>query len=408
MAAVLIPATRIGTWSAGNVFYQGAFCAPRESNTSEALSQSRLRAAGTISNLWFRISSNSCSAASTFKSRIAGANGNISISVNASTSGTFEDASNTDVIAADALVDFDFTAGAGTGSFLLRSYAFVFNADSNTVFRTGNTGVGLNGASFTGYFNLIGGGATATTVENETQQEVPAAGTLKNMFVYVSGNARTTTTTIKTRVNGADGNVTVSIVAAATGIFEDTSNTDTISAGDEINGKYTTGTGTEVITVAFVAVSLETTTGQSVVGSGMDTPGGVVVTTGTTRYWGLGAGGNVDTTESDASVKALLARTVSKLWAGVVANATTSASTLDFRVNSASSALTVSITAGTTGEFSDATNSVAIVATDVINVRVVNGGGGSLGISHWTMLASAAIRARAYMVSQAVNRAATY
>lgn len=383
MAAVLIPCTRPGGWSAGNVFYQGAFSAARESNTTEAISQSRTRAAGTLSNLWFRMTANTCSAASTFKSRINGANGSISISVNASTTGTFQDSSNSDAIAATDLVDFDFTAGAGTGAFTIQGYAFLFAASTNTVFLGGDIGGNHASASTTLYLGLIGGSGTNTTEVNVTQ-EVPCAGTLKNLYSYVSSNGRSTGSTVRSRVNAADGAMSMSIGASATGIFEDTANSDTLNVGDEINSSVTTGTGTGTLVVDHTNAKFETTTGQFPIGSAQIG----TVADGVTRYLGLGAGNNQETTtESNVSVKALFAMTLSRLWTQVNSNSTTTAATFDLRKNQASTALSLSITAGTTGEFSDTTNSVSILSTDELNARIVNGTGGTLFLS-WTALAS--------------------
>lgn len=87
-------------------------------------------------------------------------------------------------------------------------------------FKTGAAGF----VSLVGYNNY--------TTEAQSQAAMPCAGTLKNVRLKVPINSNTNNGTVKSRINGADGNITVTVTASTTGTFSDTSNTDTIAAAD--------------------------------------------------------------------------------------------------------------------------------------------------------------------------------
>src|SRR3990167_11137323 len=81
--------------------------------------------------------------------------------------------------------------------------------------------------------------ANSTTGDNLTEANrqitYRSAGTLSNLWVNVDSNTLDGTTTIRTRINGANGAQSVSFASSTTGIAEDTTNSDTIVAGDEVN-----------------------------------------------------------------------------------------------------------------------------------------------------------------------------
>ena len=97
-------------------------------------------------------------------------------------------------------------------------------------------------ASTTNYFPL-GCNSSTGIAESIAQVVFRDTGTLKNGFASATANTRSTATTVTSRINAAPGNISVSITASTTGVFEDTVNTDSITSGIAVNMATTTGTG---------------------------------------------------------------------------------------------------------------------------------------------------------------------
>jgi hypothetical protein len=89
-------------------------------------------------------------------------------------------------------------------------------------------------AGQTHYLSLVSGGAIIYN-STEAQVQVPyrTAGTFSNLFVRISANSTNNSSTIRTRQNtSTNGTLVVSPGAGTTGVFEDTTNTDSVTAGD--------------------------------------------------------------------------------------------------------------------------------------------------------------------------------
>ena len=72
----------------------------------------------------------------------------------------------------------------------------------------------------------------ASGTELNIQSPLASAGTLERMAVQINANGQAGITIWKIRINGADGNQTISIPASTTGFFQDVTNTDTTAVGD--------------------------------------------------------------------------------------------------------------------------------------------------------------------------------
>jgi hypothetical protein len=203
---------------------------------------------------------------------------------------------------------------------------------------------------------------------------VRTAGTQKNLFLFIRVNTRTTTSTIRNRINGADGNLIVSIPASTTGVLEDTTNSDSVADGDLLNYSLTTGTGTGNLNITICTTDLETTNDKFALIGGVAAGNSL---TGVTRFFSPN-GTAVFSVESQASIQVPFACTVRNLGVDVSTNAATASSTVDVRINSASSAVTLSVPAGSTGIFEDTTNSASVAANDTLSIRVVSGTGGAI------------------------------
>lgn len=109
----------------------------------------------------------------------------------------------------------------------------------------------LSTSSATSFFALQGASPTATEVLSQIKAIETA--TLSFMRAVVASNAQTGTTTVVFRKSGVTGNQALSIGTAATGAFEDTTNTDSVVSGDLINGMITLG-GTGLILMDMLSM----------------------------------------------------------------------------------------------------------------------------------------------------------
>ncbi len=338
------------------------------------------RTPGTISNLWVQVISNTASGGdSTIRSRVNTANGNMAVAIGASTTGQFTDAVNSDSISAgDEFNHAMTTASGGDINFIASG---IFDADTNTV-ATYIVGEMATGSDSTTEFLRIAGSGFEDT--NETQNELVfrTAGTLKNLFALVKTNDYSdAATVIKSRINGVDGNVTVSVTASTTGIFEDTVNTDSISIDDTVNWAFVIpATGTTFI-VGVTAVDFETTN-KKFMWSGGDFSETI---NNATRYFGA-SGFDDSATESDRAQDAGIACTVSELTIISITNAHDAATTFKVRKDGVDGNGTLSIAASTTGTFNDAINTDDFTSTQEYSMEASNAGTGNLDIVNWAVL----------------------
>src|SRR5690349_5238434 len=174
-------------------------------STTEANAQTLHKNAGTLSSLTFSLQTNSIAGGSTvFTIRKNSADGNMTISVAASTTGNFSEGTpHTDTIAAGDKISLKSVPGGATGTFGLTTLSTTFtNTSSNdtisrltlTTIPTANT---YSAASTTNYENIAGeiSSSPFNTVEANAKVRFRKGGTIKNAGVFVVSNARTTNTT---------------------------------------------------------------------------------------------------------------------------------------------------------------------------------------------------------------------
>jgi hypothetical protein len=360
-----------------------------QGTVTEASVQQTIRSAGTASMLYARVSADANTGTKTVKYRIGAANGNQVISIGNAATGEFQDTVNTDVCSAGDKDNYQLVTPNAGGTVTFESYSTQFAATTNTASRwaTSFNGVNANTASTTYYPSATGGRPVNTnTTEANAQTTVLTAGTFKNGYFNVSTNARTNSTTVNFRKNTANGNMTMSVNAAATGQFEDTSNTDSVSVSDLVNWAFTLGTTNNNFLVSTMGCDLVTTdsTFQHTCGEGSDA---ITVNASAVNYQAV-AGRNNATTTTEAKVQVLeqLGATYSKISINVTTNTVSNAGTCTFRKNGGNGNQSASITASTTGIFTDAVNTDVCVATDEINTQVTAGTSGTSTIFAYVAL----------------------
>jgi len=347
--------------------------------TTEAPAQIRIRTATVYSKLSCLVSVNTIATSATvYRLRVAGANGNQSISVAAGATGTFQDLVNSDTIAANTLVAISIVTPNTSGSITTQALWFLASADVNTTVRLSarNALAPYNSDRF----GPIGGATSVSeTAAAATSLRNPADGerTVDNLFTSVSSNPSGTTMTVSFNRNGVNLSLAAAISAGATGIFEDVGDPQTADFNDLLcyhcSGSNTASNiGFNVF--ASVEVTTPTTLGWMVAGPSTETINASVTCYGS--FGGDTLRGGI-TTESNAALAMLNQVRVSGLTAKININGVTATSTFTTRKNSGAGAQSITITSGATGIFEDITNVDRYEPTDTGNVKMVTGGSGT-------------------------------
>jgi len=104
----------------------------------------------------------------------------------------------------------------------------------------------------------IAGAITVSTTESNCQVKIQSAGTGSLLDVYVSANSiATSASTVRTRKATANGAMSVSIGAGATGTFQDTSNSDSVSAGNAYNYQIVTPNTSGTLTIDHISIAYD-------------------------------------------------------------------------------------------------------------------------------------------------------
>lgn len=330
----------------------------------------------TLANLHVNAIANTQGSPVTVRDRKNGANGAISISIPASTTGIFEDTVNSDTFVDNDLGNTQVVAAGAGGTALeivMISYTLE-DTDGNEHF------MGL-GEEFLFHddseFSMVMGENEDFSNEGVTQWTVRTAQTLSNLKVNVQQEMTVGASTCRLRLNGANANSVVTVPLDTTGQFEDTVNSDSLVAGDEINYEMISGSGHGAEGIFYDSKVIDSDVDSRLTGCA-DAALGELISNGETFFWNFEGGMVNRATEADVEVTSRLSFTAEDFFVNVrEANTMNQATIFDFRKNRDSAALTVSVPASTTGVFEDTVNSESIVATDEFNYRVDASGSSS-------------------------------
>lgn len=203
--------------------------------------------------------------------------------------------------------------------------------------------------------------------------------TLKNITANVTANTLSSSSTGKSRVNGAAGTQSFTIGALGTGFFTDATNSDVLANPSRVDFNLTTGAASsgETIEVSSVTAELATTSGKTtcVLGSAYNLYDQAA---GLTRYapvvGQLGAAGVANEAGNNVTYRV---RSGGFAYAvqGTVYQAITATTDVTLMVNGVATALTANLASGATTSFYDATNAVHLSPGDLIDFKVVTGAG---------------------------------
>ena len=300
-----------------------------QTTANEAFAKITQRAAGTARSLLVNVSANALADDSTFRTRLNGANGGMSVTITAGTTGQFSDSSGSDVIASGDTYNYQIVVPLDDPGF-----TFVANVASVTFAATTSTVIRYAAVDFSdlssGSTYYIGMANCSTSGSGHTTEawhsfDTNAAATYQNLYVYVSVNSGATATSVFLRQNGADTTVTVSCTGATTGSFEDafatTGHSVTTAANDDMNYSIVSN-NQAAFNIEIISIEATSTDSTSHSIIDVDTALGSVGA-GLTRYACVGGGGFMNGTEAVMKNKMAFAATTSNLTIYVVTDTIT-------------------------------------------------------------------------------------
>lgn len=361
-------------------------------NATDAEWQIGAREAGTFRNMYMYASLNSLSGTSTIVLRKNATNAGLSLVFSSAQTGIKEDMSNTATVVNTDEINFRATQSAGSGSIILEVGGVEFEPTDTHKCITFMAAAGSSNAwnaSGTRFLAPTGGLANTATAESGTKVRMRIAGTASNLFTYFVSNARLNDTTIRTRINGANGAQVLVYATTQTGLKEDTTNTDSIAVDDEYCYSVVTGAGTEIAVIRTVSSTFSSSSGkfQAIAGS----QPGTAVSASATRYWSVGGFGRQEATETNAYYTTEMAMTLSDFQSYVSANAASGgSSTLTLRVNAVDASPTLTYSASQTGLKQDTSNTTSVAVGDELTEKVVAASGGTVTL-RWTSIVCEAV-----------------
>lgn len=239
--------------------------------TSGATLQTVVDRSAAIRGLRFYISLNTLASTTVLSLRKNGVNA-ISVNVLAGQLGWFGSSSQINVKPGDRL-DIHLKGGVGGGILVRSAIAEMeeIGAGAHTYFGRYGDGVepvdvldAPNQTKFIPICGLRGFGATddSSLANQWARAGIAVEGTLRRLRVSVESNTRATPTLVKTRIDGADGNCTITIPALASGEFEDLVNSDETEIETTIGYKTQTGSGSGSLSLRTITCLFESPVNQ--------------------------------------------------------------------------------------------------------------------------------------------------
>lgn len=355
-------------------------------NLAEADTQYTMRAGGTLSNMYVRVSTNAKNLATPIRLRKNLANANQNVSITGNITGVFEDTTNTDTVAAGDELDYQFTFPnvAGNQVFDVMSLIFLSSTSDTVVPIISWRTITVNLTTTTVYQPISGLCDFINSVENNANAKIQTDCTLRYLFIQMP--TRTIgTATVRLRKNGANGNSVIS-ASSGTGMFEDLSGIDAITAGDNVCISAVASTASGTRTIVMLGLTMITTDNKFFLG-GVDanlTEGTIAFNT--TTYIPITGRPVRQTTENNAKMKTRIASLdLTNLTVNVTAYSVNSTTTIRTRKNGVNGAQSVNF--NTTGFHTDTTNTDSCTSSDEVNYQVVSGGSsGSLSLRYISVI----------------------
>ena len=340
-----------------NPYYIGVAGGNIGLNGTESLVAIPAASAYTASHLGGRVKTNTYalgnSAVTNF--RVAGANGNQQVVWTGAGSNVWvSDSTHSDAITAAQLYDAALVAPSGSFSIQYGISQVQLNASTPHIGQAANP---PNSGSAYGYYLTYQGAFTNlnNAVEAVAKFPIKAAGTLSSLALNISTG--TGTGTAQSRVNGANGNQSLSF--SATGVAQDATHSDAVTAGQtaDINSALTGS-----LNIQWSFMSFAGTTSAHDLGTTNNTSNNGYSGVSGAQYVAFGGnGGTVQTTAANAYQTVPYGLTASGLRINIGTNSANSGTLQSYIAGSAGNQ-SVTIASSATGLLSDATHTDVMTA----------------------------------------------
>jgi hypothetical protein len=200
-------------------------------------------------------------------------------------------------------------------------------------------------------------------------------------YILVISNSRKLPTSLRSRINGDYGNQEVTIPAGETGVFRDTTNTDTLNDGDLFDWEISSSGGESIVINAIGSV-MESPNGSTILCASR-VNAGADLHQGQTQY--LTVMGMLAVTESEdtspdkedrSKYRIETATTLSNFRLVIGENTIDADTTYTLRKNGTDTELAIIVPAKATGAFEDATHAVDFTPGDYLSYQAVSGSSG--------------------------------
>lgn len=348
-----------------------------KSVATEASAQVTYYVGGTLSDIYTNIATNTVNGTSTLRVRINGINGTQVVSITASTTGEFVDAtpSNTDTVAANDEVNYSLITGGSSGAMTLCAFICNFAATTNTTTKYTDCINVAQAVNSSRYWSLADADPSVNATENRANVELNTGNTtFKYLFVYVSANTASGVITVSLRDDGVSV-ISASVTASTTGIFTETATSVNPATNSLMTFLSSVATGGTSITYELISVEGTSTDGTTYAISG--NANGTNTSTTALNFTFNGRGSSASTNESQIR-DMLVAGDVSNTTIFISANTANGTSTYVLQDNSVSTAASISIGASATGLFEYTGAVVAFLSTGRPSYLLTRGGTGTV------------------------------
>lgn len=230
--------------------------------------------------------------------------------------------------------------------------------------------VSSSSAITTGTYGPLSGNSFNAT-ESQSTFEISESCTLTNLRCNITSGGSGSNTT-RLRKNAANGN----LVATRTGVglVADTSNSDSLVSGDDVDYSFTSA-GTAPAQTTTVNVEFASGHGNYHYAASAGTV--IMDVASSTRYIGLAGALLADgaATETDVSFKNRAYTSIEAFQVNVVANARVNSSTFKNRINAADGTGLITVGSGLTGLFTDTAVGDSLSAGDLLSYSMALGTG---------------------------------
>ena len=234
----------------------------------------------------------------------------------------------------------------------------------------GTTVAGSNG------YMWVGTGHTVWAVAGqETRRQIAtrSPGTYAKLFARISANSTNGNVTLRSRKNGANGNISVTIPAGFTGPIEDAINSDAVIAGDLYCLQYVATGTTGTLTFSIISLVFDAATNCI---SRLVAEGYSLVNPSVTHFLPIsGDRSGVTTSEAACQNQVKKPGIAKNLYMFIPTNTRTTNTTYTLRKNGADTGLTVTVGPGVVNALEDTTHSIPVAADDKLNWAVTSGTG---------------------------------